>query len=251
MPIAKIPAFYRTFFLYIDPVICLIGIYIFFFDHQAFLESGAPQSITANAKLTPLIDFLLLCSGSYALFVFAMQILLLHQFKDAPDGLNLKIWRIVLFGILLIDLGLLVAMYTADPGIWNVAGWGRGEWSNYSILGVVTVLRTSFLLGVGFWKSIGFTFDFMASLVVFQQSDWQDSRWRLEDTCGRSWNETFWSILWLTPRKIFRAHKDSSLRFILDIMLASFSAPFAILTSSVIRNLKSNGCWISQRHNWI
>ena len=150
MATVKIPSFYRTFFLYIDPLICLMGIYIFFFDHPLFIASGAPQSITANVNLTPFVEYLLLCLGSYALFVFMMQILLLHGFKNAADGLNLRIWRIVLFGILLIDLGLLFAMWKADEGMWNVAGWGVGEWSNYGILGAVTFIRASFLLGIGF-----------------------------------------------------------------------------------------------------
>jgi hypothetical protein len=31
---ARIPLLYRIFFLYIDPIICLSGIYLFFFDHH-------------------------------------------------------------------------------------------------------------------------------------------------------------------------------------------------------------------------
>jgi len=148
--IVKIPAFYRIFFLYIDPLICTMGIYIFFFDHQLYLDSGAPESITANVKITPLIDFLLLCLGSYSIFILAMQLLILHYFQNAHDGLNLKLWKIVQFGIILVDLGLLFAMFTADPGFWNVLGWRSGEWSNYGILGIVTSIRWSFLIGAGF-----------------------------------------------------------------------------------------------------
>ena len=88
--------------------------------------------------------------GSYSLCVLAMQILLLQQFKDAPDGLDLKVWRIVQFGILLIDLGLLWGVWVAH--VEGGVDWGRwegGEWANNGILGLVAVIRSAFLLGVG------------------------------------------------------------------------------------------------------
>src|SRR6266536_4851758 len=116
---AHIPLFYRIFFLYIDPFICLSRIYIFFLDHATYIRSGTPHSISsiiaATSPLPPLTSYLLTALGSYSVFIFAMQILLLHGFKDAPQGLNVKIWRIVEFGILLIDLGLFYGIYQADP----------------------------------------------------------------------------------------------------------------------------------------
>ena len=76
-----------------------------------------------------------------------MQILLLHGFKDAPNGLNIKIWKIVQFGILLVDLGLIYGTYVAD-GL-DVKGWEGGDWGNHGILGALVLIRTSFLIGVG------------------------------------------------------------------------------------------------------
>lgn len=76
-----------------------------------------------------------------------MQILLLHQFQNAPNGLNVKIWRIVQFGILLIDLGLLYGTYVAD-GL-DVRGWESGDWGNNGILGCLVVIRGAFLVGIG------------------------------------------------------------------------------------------------------
>jgi hypothetical protein len=79
-----------------------------------------------------------------------MQILLLHQFKDAPQGLNVKIWRIVQFGILLIDLGLFYDIYNADPkAVLDVKSWESGDWTNNGILGIVVVVRSAFLVGLG------------------------------------------------------------------------------------------------------
>ena len=151
---AHIPLFYRIFFLYIDPLLCLAGIYIAFFDPHSYIQNGTPHAISsliaATEELHPLTSNLIMALGSYSLFVFAMQILLLQQFKDAPNGINVQIWRIVMFGILLTDLGLLYGVYVADPeGFVNVAGWESGDWTNIGILGTVIAIRSAFLLGIG------------------------------------------------------------------------------------------------------
>ena len=79
-----------------------------------------------------------------------MQIFLLHQFKDTPRGLNIKIWRTVQFGILLIDLGLLYGVYVTDPkAALDVSGWRIGDWTNNAILGLVVLVRSAFLVGIG------------------------------------------------------------------------------------------------------
>lgn len=144
---SKIPILYRIFFLYIDPLVCLLGIYTFFFDHPIYIKNGTPRSLSStipNQNLTPLETFLLSALGSYSLCIFGIQILLLHQFHDV------KIWRIVMFSILLTDLGLLYTVYSVDPtAFWDVGGWTSGDWSNNGILGVVIAIRSAFLLGVG------------------------------------------------------------------------------------------------------
>jgi len=151
MAVTKIPLFYRVFFLYLDPLIGLSGLWIFFFDHQVFLTTGAPSAIAKGASYTPLARYLLFSLGSYSLAITAMQVYLLQAFKNAPDGLNLKIWRFVQAAILLIDLGLLGTLYDADPtAARNPQTWGSGELSNYGILGLVIVARSAFLLGIGF-----------------------------------------------------------------------------------------------------
>ncbi len=144
----RIPIFYRIFFLYIDPLLCLSGIYIFFFDHPTYIASGTPHSISVDISnpsiLSPLERYLLYALGSYSLCIFAIQTLLLRQFPDV------KLWRHVMFAILLIDLGLLYGVYQADPvAFWNVKGWTEGDWTNNGILGMVIVIRTAFLVGLG------------------------------------------------------------------------------------------------------
>ncbi|KAF4629287.1 hypothetical protein G7Y89_g8864 [Cudoniella acicularis] len=150
----SIPLFYRLFFLYFDPLICLSGIYLSFFDQHTFIQNGVPSalsgSITSSAEILPLAAYFMRSVGSYSVSIFALQILLLHQFKDAPNGLNVKIWRTLQFAILLIDLGLMYSVFEASPiEFLDVGGWSSGDWTNNGILGVVIVLRTAFLLGIG------------------------------------------------------------------------------------------------------
>jgi len=67
-----------------------------------------------------------------------------------PQGLNVRIWRIVEFGILLIDLGLFYGIWKADPKEFvEVGQWASGDWTNNGILGCVVVVRSAFLLGIG------------------------------------------------------------------------------------------------------
>jgi hypothetical protein len=48
----SIPVFYRVFFLYIDPLVCLSGIYLSFFDNATFVANGLPP-ILASYTQTP------------------------------------------------------------------------------------------------------------------------------------------------------------------------------------------------------
>jgi hypothetical protein len=73
-----------------------------------------------------------------------MQILLLQQYRDV------KVWKIFMFAILLTDLGMVYAVYEADPVMAvSVSKWGRSEWTNHGILGIVIAVRMAFLLGIG------------------------------------------------------------------------------------------------------
>jgi hypothetical protein len=140
---SHIPLLYRVFFLYIDPLFCLSGIYLCFFDHATYLEMGVPQALTIHSS-SPLSSYLITVLGAWSVSIFAMQTLLLQQYRDV------KVWKIFMFAILLTDLGMVYAVYEADPVMaLNVSKWGQGEWTNHGILGMVIAVRTAFLLGIG------------------------------------------------------------------------------------------------------
>ncbi|KAL2060143.1 hypothetical protein VTL71DRAFT_9965 [Oculimacula yallundae] len=139
---AAIPAFYRMFFLYIDPLLCLSGIYVLFFDHATYLDSGVPHGLS-KSSIDPLARYLMNALGSYSLTILGIQILLLHRFSEV------KIWRVIQFSILLADLGLLYGVYATDPlGFWDLGSWTSGDWTNNGILLAVAAIRSLFLLTV-------------------------------------------------------------------------------------------------------
>jgi hypothetical protein len=151
---SHIPTFYTILFLYVDPLINLSGIYLEFFDQNNYLENGVPSLLTSNVSQTdaiyPLVQYLILALGSFSVCILAFQVLLVHGFKNAANGLNVTIWKIVMFGILLSDLGLLYAIYIADSETFlNLSMWGSGDWTTNGILGSLVIFRTAFLLGVG------------------------------------------------------------------------------------------------------
>jgi hypothetical protein len=157
---SPIPLFYRIFFLYIDPLICLSGIYLFFFDHASYVQNGVPSILSSrisiipnsdpitNLSLTPITHHLITALGSYSLFVLIMQILLLQQFRG-----DVRIWKTVQFGILVIDLGLLYGNWKAEAAYEKQGLEGRrlqiADWLNNGILAGVAVVRGAFLAGVG------------------------------------------------------------------------------------------------------
>lgn len=140
---SHIPLFYRIFFLYVDPLFCLSGVYLCFFDHETYLEMGVPR-IFANLTHSPLPHYLITVLGAWSLSIFALQTLLLQQYRDV------KLWKIFMLAILLTDLGMVYAVYQADPVMAvSVSNWEKGEWTNHGILGMVIAVRTAFLLGIG------------------------------------------------------------------------------------------------------
>jgi uncharacterized protein YhhL (DUF1145 family) len=150
---SRIPLFFRVFILYVDPFISLLAVYLCFFDPHAYIQNGVPgtllSSTISNTIIPPLVEYIIMVVGSFSLCISAVQILLLHGFKDAPNNLNIKIWKIVMLGVLLADMGLVYSVYHADPtAFMKLGAWKSGDWINNGVLGALIAIRVSFLLGV-------------------------------------------------------------------------------------------------------
>jgi hypothetical protein len=93
-----IPSFYKIFFLYIDPLICLSGIYLSFLDHNTYLLKGVPtQLISPTTNMAdPITGFFLNSLGGFLLQTFVLQVLLLRTSLGFGASNAVKTWKILM-----------------------------------------------------------------------------------------------------------------------------------------------------------
>jgi hypothetical protein len=140
----KVPHFYRIFFTWLDPLICVWGAYMDFFDPRLVLSSHIPNP-TADIGHAMILRQR---GGGMLNFGFISAFLLRHT-------TDLKAWRIVQVADLFVDIAYFWAVYGAlsaqqrlDPGTWRAEDWG-----SIAITGTATVTRVLFLLGIGLGRS--------------------------------------------------------------------------------------------------
>ncbi|KAF2630899.1 hypothetical protein BU25DRAFT_334805 [Macroventuria anomochaeta] len=136
-----IPSFYRIFFTIIDPIICLWGAYMDFFDPRMVLSSH----ILADTPDTGHIMILKQRGGGMLNFGF-MSAILLRYTQD------IKIWHIVEIGLLMTDLAYFPAVYGALKSQGRVLPetWRAEDWGSLVVTGTVTLVRLAFLARIGF-----------------------------------------------------------------------------------------------------
>jgi hypothetical protein len=139
-PHGQYPLAYRIFFTWLDPVICVWGAYMDFFDPTLVLSSHIPS---------PKVDMghamiLRQRGGGMLNFGFISAFLLRHTN-------DLQAWRIVQIADLVVDIayfwavhGALKAQDRLSPSTWRVEDWG-----SLAITGTAAVFRLAFLAGVG------------------------------------------------------------------------------------------------------
>ncbi|KAI5460091.1 hypothetical protein BGZ63DRAFT_406037 [Mariannaea sp. PMI_226] len=137
---ASIHPIYRLWFLWVDPILTSTGIYVNLIDHNtatlAFFSNYTP---TEDLK-----PFLYQIAGMFMSYL-CLFILLLRYTDD------IKIWKIVQFGILWADFTLLTSMYVAMrlQGRLAIADWRQEDWVGGVITVICTILRVTFVLGIG------------------------------------------------------------------------------------------------------
>lgn len=155
-PKPGIPSFYYYFFLWVDPIMCFPGVYLYLFDHKTVLDRGIPhhlhQALLIPPSLTPspLTSYLLTLLGFFFLLIFTLQITLMRQSLNYPSHITISIWRMFMLAILIVDFGLIYISYAADPkGLMNPMSWVMDDWGGYGTIATVVLARTAFLLGIG------------------------------------------------------------------------------------------------------
>lgn len=140
-PSRAIPSFYRFFFTIIDPMICIWGAYMDFFDPRMVLSSH----ILADTPDIGHIMILAQRGGGMLNFGFISAVLL--RYTQDP-----KIWHIVEIANLIVDFTYFPAVFGALRAQGRVLPetWRAEDWGSLAITGFVTLVRLAFLARVGF-----------------------------------------------------------------------------------------------------
>lgn len=137
---------YRLFFLYIEPISALAGVYYAAIHQSAYLLDlvSPTKSDFSRAVLdTPTSMTLFQLANLYLLFALNEHLVL--SSTSSP-----KTWRSLLFCLLVADLGHLATMIPAGAEIfWNVSKWNAMAWGSVGFVYLGASLRLCFLAGVG------------------------------------------------------------------------------------------------------
>jgi hypothetical protein len=138
----KLPALYSVFFLVVEPISALVGAYFAHFRQQDYLEmTHAPSSLSDIPLSTSIV--LTQLANLYLLFA-------LNEALVLRSTSNLKVWKTVLFGLLLADFGHLYSVKALGPEIyWNAWSWNAMHWGNVGFVYAGAGMRLAFLSGVG------------------------------------------------------------------------------------------------------
>jgi hypothetical protein len=136
--------FYRLFFLVIEPISALAGAYMAYFHPTNYLTLTTPLSPSPNDL--PLSTSIVLVQLANLYLLFALnEALVLRSTSD------ITVWKTVLFGLLVADLGHLYSVKGLGlGGYWRVWEWNAMAWGNVGFVYAGALMRISFLSNVGF-----------------------------------------------------------------------------------------------------
>lgn len=142
----RLPAVYRLFFLTIEPISALVGAYFAHFRQHDYLTlTHAASTSTDSSGGIPVVTSVVLSQLANLYLLFTLnEALVLRTTADR------RVWRTLLFGLLVADLGHLYSLRPLGSDVywradqWNVMGWG-----NVPFVYVGASMRLAFLLGVG------------------------------------------------------------------------------------------------------
>jgi hypothetical protein len=138
----SLPLIYRLFFLLIEPISALVGAYYAYFGQDEYLRlthaASAPSPI-------PLGTSIAMSQLANLYFFFAInEALVLRSTSDV------RVWKTVLFCLLIGDLGHLYTVRALGPEIyWSFAKWNAIDWGNIPFVYLGATMRLAFLANVG------------------------------------------------------------------------------------------------------
>lgn len=146
----SLPIAYRVFFLVIEPISALVGAYFAHFRQRDYLLLTDPSSASVLTSI-PTGTSIVLSQLANLYLLFALnEALVLRSTSD------LRVWKTVLFVLLVADLGHLYSIRELGPDIylpWNFTRWNAIDWGNIPFVYLGATMRTAFLADVGMGKS--------------------------------------------------------------------------------------------------
>lgn len=141
----SLPLIYRLFFLIIEPISALVGAYYAHFNQDEYLTlTHAPSALSP----LPLGTTIAMSQLANLYFLFALnEALVLRSTSD------LRVWKTVLFCLLIADLGHLYTVRGLGPDIyWSLAKWNAIDWGNIPFVYLGAAMRVAFLANIGLGK---------------------------------------------------------------------------------------------------
>jgi len=144
-PAFALPRFYTAFFLIIEPISALVGAFYAHFRPLEYLQLTHTGSAPSWESTIPLSTSIVLSQLANLYLLFAInEALVLRSTSD------LRVWKTVLFGLLLADFGHLYSVKGLGADIyWNVLKWNRMDWGNVGFVYAGATMRMLFLAGFG------------------------------------------------------------------------------------------------------
>ncbi|ETS80582.1 hypothetical protein PFICI_08111 [Pestalotiopsis fici W106-1] len=139
-----LPFAYRLFFLVIEPISALVGAFYAHFRQAEYLAlthaSTAPGGTAIPTGTSVVLSQL---ANLYLLFALNEALVL----RSTGD---LRVWKTVLFVLLLADFGHLYSVSAVGTSVyWNVSSWNAIDWGNVPFVYLGASMRIAFLAGVG------------------------------------------------------------------------------------------------------
>ncbi|KAM5351179.1 hypothetical protein ACJ41O_003902 [Fusarium nematophilum] len=143
----RIHPIYRIFFLVLEPISALVGAFYSHFRQDTYLTLLDAPSAPSPGPGTATSVALSQLANMY-LFFAINEALVLRSTAD------LRVWRTVLLGLLIADVGHLLSLGELGTRVyWDVGGWNVGDLGNVPWVYVGATMRVCFLAGVGLGES--------------------------------------------------------------------------------------------------
>lgn len=138
----SLPFIYRLFFLVVEPISVLVGAYYAHFRQDDYLRLSHAASAPSPIPLGSTIAMSQL--ANLYLFFALNEALVLRSTSD------MRVWKTVLFCLLVGDFGHLYTVRELGPEIyWSISKWNAIDWGNIPFVYLGASLRLAFLADIG------------------------------------------------------------------------------------------------------